>query len=87
MDNNFIGVRDVNKEVFRKLKLLALSKGLNIGEVLTMAMNKFIEDQKHQSTEESLSNIKRAFGFKSLDFGKGSEKLSLEMDEFLYRTK
>lgn len=70
-----LSVRDVDERVFKKFKAWAAEEDMPIGKALTMAMDQFVvwRDKKVKPTD-----------FKPLDLGKGSERLSEEIDKILY---
>lgn len=80
MDKTFIAVRDVDSESFRKFKLMSLREKLKLGEALTMAMKKLMEEKEMKKN----GGIKSLLTLRPFDFGKGSEKLSKEVDKLLY---
>ena len=70
-----LSARDVDERVFKKFKAWAAEEDVPIGKALTMAMDQFMSkrDKKTKLTD-----------FKPFDLGKGSERLSEEIDEVLY---
>lgn len=81
MEKTFIGVRDIDTEVFRKFRALAIQKNLKLGEALSKAMEKMI---KEKINEEKKNKVNVLLQIKPLDFGKGTEKTSIEIDKILY---
>lgn len=57
MEKITIGVRDVDKEVFRKFRALAIERQLKLGEALTYAMKRSIENK-----ETGRSSFMKFFG-------------------------
>lgn len=70
-----ITVRDVDKDVFREFKADAMRQGLTIGGALNIAMEKF---------RTQLGNKRKFTSLKPVDWGKGTEHLSEEVDKVLY---
>lgn len=46
METNFIGVRDVDKETFKKFRALAIKEKLKLGKTLTLAMKKMLKEKR-----------------------------------------
>ena len=70
-----LSVRNVNRKVFKEFKSEAVSEGLNVGEALTIAMEVWM----------SRKNPKKSFlELRPVDWGKGTEKASKEVDR-IYR--
>lgn len=78
MEKTFIGVREVDKEIFNKFRTKALEKKMKLGNAITFAMKIWIEDQNR------INKKSKATLLKPFSFGKGTEKLSTEIDKFLY---
>jgi len=71
-----ITVRDVDQGVFREFKAEAIKHGLTIGSALTIAMEKF---------RAELGKKKQKFtSLKPVSWGKGTEQVSLQVDQILY---
>lgn len=81
MGKTFIGVRDVDEEVFRKFRALTVEEKMKLGEALTLAMKRMIQEKKKERKE---GNTKLLLEVKPFDFGKGTENLSEEIDDILY---
>lgn len=84
MARTFISVRDVDEETFRKLRALAIARKMNIGEALTKAMRKFLEEEK--SREEKRPDPRNLLKIKPIKVGK-KVRWSEEIDEILYGLK
>ena len=41
MEKTFIGVRDVDEEIFRKFRALSVREKMKLGDALSLAMKKF----------------------------------------------
>lgn len=80
MEKTFISVRDVDTEAFRKFRAMSVRERLKLGEALTMAMKKLMEEKENRKN----NGIKNLLALKPFDFGRGSEKLSKEVDKVLY---
>ena len=84
MGKTFIGVRDVDEETFRKLRIIAIAKRRNLGELLTRAINKYVEEEKLKEDEKH--NPRNLLKIKPIKVGK-KVKWSKEIDEILYGGK
>lgn len=76
MKNKQITVRDVNPQVFQEFKAAAVDNGMRLGIALTLAMEKLRSEL-----------LRKKFKFTSLkpvDWGKGTERVSEEVDQILY---
>lgn len=83
MKKNMITVRDVDEEVLRKFKAAITVDKMKMGQALTKAMKEWIR-QKERSERVGLTSLLRA---KPFDWGRGTEKISKEIDEILYLRK
>lgn len=72
-----ITVRGLDEAVFRRFKAKAVEEGMKLGEALTQAMEMWI---KQKSTGKKI----RLLEIEPLDWGKGTEKISIEIDRILY---
>jgi hypothetical protein len=79
MEKTFVGIRDVDVETFRRFRVLAIERKMKIGEALNIAMKNMMIDKDKNKKKSGIINIK------PLDFGKGTENSSEEIDEILYR--
>lgn len=80
MGKSFIAVRDVEEETFKRFKMYAIEQHIKIGDALTTAMNTLLK-QEHT---KKLKNLDILLTIKPKNFGKGTEKLSEEVDNILY---
>jgi hypothetical protein len=79
MEKTFVGIRDVDEETFRKFRSLAIERKMKIGEALSLAMKKMMNDKNKEGKKKiGIINIK------PLDFGKGTENSSEEIDKIIY---
>ncbi len=69
-------VKNVDEKVFREFKAEAVMEGFNVGKALNLAMSMWL--WKSAKPKRSLLELK------PVSFGKGTEKLSEEMDKILY---
>lgn len=77
-----ISVRDVDPTAFREFKVKTVSQGTKTGIALTQAMKEWV------GKREKEKKIKRSFfDLKPWDWGKGNERVSIEVDETLYGGK
>ncbi len=81
MEKTIIGVRDVDEETFRKFRALAIERKMKLGEALTQALRKFLQER-----EES---IKKPIRFKitPVRIGKDKVRWSEEVDDIVYGEK
>lgn len=79
MKKTFIGVRDVDDEVFRKFRIFSIKRRIKIGEALTIAMKNILKKEANKKIKRQLFNAK------PIDFGVGTEKISEEIDKIIYR--
>ncbi|NOZ58517.1 MAG: hypothetical protein GXO66_02920 [Euryarchaeota archaeon] len=70
--------RGIDEEVFRKFKAEAVRQGVSLGRALTGAMKLWLDKQKKPGKRGSLLQLK------PVDWGKGTERASVEVDEILY---
>ncbi len=70
-----ITVRDVDEETFKEFKSRAAISGDKLGNLLNFAMIKYMGDVR---TGKKFSDLK------PFSWGKGSEKISEQIDEILY---
>jgi len=78
MTKTFIGVREVDEEIFRKFRAKAVEEKLNLGDALNLAMKKWLAEEKKKKDPRNLLKVK------PFNFGPGNEKLSEEIDKVLY---
>ena len=72
-----ITIKNVQEHVFREFKAESIREGLKIGNSLTLAMGLWLEKTK-KKPKLSLLDLKPK------DWGKGTEKLSEEIDRIVY---
>ena len=75
-----VAIRDLDEETFRKFRAVAIEEKLKTGEALTLAMKKWIEEEKMKNKP----NIKNLLKIKPIRMGKKKVRWSEEIDEFLY---
>lgn len=74
-----ITIRDVDEPVFRKFKAESVRKRMKLGNALTNAMMTWLEK------EQGKKKVKKHFlDLKPFDWGEGTERSSVEVDEILY---
>lgn len=71
-----ITVRDVDSAAFREFKAVAVERGIKLGVALSLAMEKF--------KGEFLEKKQRFTHLKPVYWGKGTERVSEEVDKILY---
>ena len=69
-----VTIRNVDPTVFREFKSNAMKRGMKLGSALTLAMEKFMSTQKR----EKFTTLK------PVPWGKGTERVSEQIDEILY---
>ncbi|MAG01822.1 hypothetical protein CMI42_00645 [Candidatus Pacearchaeota archaeon] len=86
MANTFIGVREVDEEIFHKFKAKTVEERMNLGYALTLAMKKWLTEEKNKndSGEEKLNGVRQLLKIKPFSFGKNTSQLSNEIDDILY---
>ena len=72
-----ITIRDIDEVVFRSFKARAVEEGMKLGEAVTQAMELWIK-QRNTKPKASL------FDIKPFNWGKGTEKVSVQIDHILY---
>ena len=72
-----ITIKNVQEHVFREFKAESIREGLKIGNSLTLAMGLWLEKTK-KKPKLSLLDLKPK------DWGKGTERLSEEIDRIVY---
>ena len=71
-----VTVRDVDSDVFREFKAVAVKRGMKLGTALTIAMEKF---------KSELGTKKQRFtALQPVSWGKGTEHTSEQVDDILY---
>lgn len=82
MKKEMVTIRGVDEEVLRKFKAKTIEERMKMGEALTIAMKRWIKERgKKKVSPKILLKIK------PFDWGKGTKKTSLEIDEILYGKK
>ena len=74
-----ITIREVDERVFRNFKAETVRDGTTLGNAVTMAMKLWLEHYKKDEKKK-----KNLLDLKPFDWGEGTEKSSLEVDEILY---
>jgi len=72
-----ITIKNVQEHVFREFKAESIREGLKVGDSLSLAMGLWMEKSK-KKPKLSLLNLKPK------DWGKGTERLSEEIDRIVY---
>ncbi len=76
MPHQQVTIRDVDATVFREFKADAVRKGLTVGAAVTLAMEKFREELTRKRPKFT--------SFKPIDWGKGTEHTSEEVNAIMY---
>ncbi|MBS7614038.1 hypothetical protein KEJ48_07380 [Candidatus Bathyarchaeota archaeon] len=72
-----ITIRGIDESVFKRFKAKAVEEGMKLGEAVTQAMEMWIRERSVKP-KASLLDIK------PFNWGKGTEKVSVEIDQILY---
>lgn len=72
-----LSVKNVEENVFLEFRAESVREKLPVGKALTLAMRYWLQQRKKKSKRSILD-------FKARDFGKGTERLSEQIDEALY---
>lgn len=75
-----VTIRGLDEAVYKRFKAKAIEEGMKIGEALTQAMEMWI---KHRSLKPKASLL----DVKPFNWGEGTEKVSVEIDQILYGEK
>lgn len=70
-----LSVRDVNEKVFREFKAKVAKEGMTVGQALTLAMEKWVDEESKKASLLSL---------KPTRWGDKGNKTSERVDEILY---
>ena len=71
-----VSIKNIDERTFREFKAKSAIEGISVGKALTLAMGLLLEQKREKKM--SLLNLKPK------DWGKGTEKLSEEIDEIAY---
>jgi len=71
-----ITVKEVNEKAFRELKAFAVHHNMHVGAALSLAIESWLATMKNR--KDTLSTLK------PVNWGKGTEHLSEEVDSILY---
>ena len=77
MGNVQISVRDVNRKIFNEFKAKTIKEGMTLGQALNLVMMEWLDEEK-EIPKESLLKLK------PFKWGKGTEKISEEIDKIIY---
>lgn len=70
-----LSVRNVDKRIFKEFKTQAIKEGLDVGTAVNMALEMWVEKERGR---------KKFLELEPVDWGKGTERVSKEMDKTLY---
>lgn len=73
-----VTLRNFDDKLYKELKAEAVRDELTIVEALAQAVSVWLTIHRHKKKKKSV------FDFGPMDFGRGSEKSSVEVDEILY---
>ena len=82
MRKTLIAVRDVDEETFGKFKAFTVEERMKLGIALTLAMRLWLEENRKKHNKRVKFPKIRPFRW-----GKGTEKISNEIDKILYETQ
>lgn len=75
-------IRNLDDELYRRLKARAALQGKTVGEAMNDAMRRYLASREEREGEPpSLGDLK------PVSYGDGSERLSEEVDPVVYGTK
>lgn len=72
-----ITIRGLDEAVFKRFKAKAVEEGMKLGEAVTQAMQMWVSRKRARSRAKLLDT-------RPFDWGRGTEKLSLGIDQILY---
>ena len=72
-----VSIKDVDEHIFREFKAESVREGLKIGKALTLAMRLMLEKMEKKPKMRFLD-------LKPKDWGRGTERISEEIDTILY---
>ena len=72
-----VSIKDVDENIFREFKAESVREGLKIGKALTLAMRLMLEKMEKKPKMRFLD-------LKPKDWGRGTERISEEIDTILY---
>lgn len=71
-------IRNLDKKLFAEFRAEAVKDGMTVSEALEMAIYQWLGKKKAKKQKLNILNIK------PVDWGKGTEKTSEEIDKILY---
>lgn len=78
-----ITIREINPMLWKELKIEAVKDGLNVGEAVNLALEKWLHEHKNP-----IKISKSFFDLEPLEFdGEDAKYLSTKVDEILYGWK
>ena len=77
MTTTQLSVKEVDEKTFQEFKAESIREGLKVGQALTLAMQEWLKTEK-KTQKVSFLNLKPIKG------GKGTEKVSENIDKILY---
>lgn len=72
-----VSIKNVDERIFREFKAESIRDGLKVGKALTLAMQMMLEKSEKKPKLRFLD-------LKPKNLGKGTEKLSEDIDKILY---
>lgn len=79
MGKTNISIREVDEKTFRKFRSKSIENRLKLGEALTKAMQKMVDEMESKKTKIKKPKVK------PFSWGEGTERTSEKIDEILYK--
>lgn len=82
MTKDLRAIRGIEEETYMKFREKALAERMKVGQALTLAMKEWVKKEERERADP-----RNLLKIKPFDWGKGTEKVSKEVDEILYGNK
>lgn len=82
MKNDITAIRGIDREILRKFRAKSIEERMKMGDALTVAMKRWIKEERGEKVSP-----RHLIWVKPFDWGKGTEKTSIEIDKILYGRK
>ena len=85
----FVGIRNVDEELFRKFRAWAIQKRLNLNDALNNLIKESLKEDELKLKKEKLKDdaFKRLLALKPIKIGNKKVRWSEEVDEIVYGIK
>jgi hypothetical protein len=80
MAKEFVAVRGVDEDSFKKLKMLGLERKMKVGAILSLAIKHYLNNQDEKNRKKKSAILRP----KPFSWGAGSENTSEKIDSLLY---